>query len=166
MAFCTNCSAKIVDGSRFCGNCGTKVIFNSAPQQQEKNITPAASAQKKMANFTPIEATVCAYIGNKSGFEFGSLGRNDGVSLIKWIERYSNLIICKGVHLFLYPPDENNLCRLLAIVEGNQGEDVATRDWGMDYSDNKPIEILFDTVVVDRTEFDGHECMHRFVPFV
>jgi len=172
MAFCTNCGTKIADGSNFCGNCGTRV--NSAPQQQENNSTPAARAQqagtqKRMANFTPIEATVCAYIGSKSekAFKFGSLGRNDGVSLLDWIEKYSDSRNGKGVHLYLYHPDEDNLCKLASIVVDNDDEFVAGCEWGMDYNDDKPIDILFGSETdAERTEFDDHDCMHRYIPFV
>ena len=170
--FCTNCGTKIADGSKFCGNCGTKIDFDSEPQQQEKNIALEANAQqagtrKKMAQFTQEEAMVGHYIGSKTGYEYGSLGRNDGISLTGWIEQYSDSSNCKGVHLFLYPPDEDDLCRLLAIVEGNDGEDVAKLDWGMDYNDDKPREILFGSETdADMTEFDDHDCMHRFIPFV
>ena len=171
--FCTNCGTKIADGSKFCGSCGTNVDFDFESQQQNMNIAPAANAQqtnvrKKMAQFTSDEAMVCGYIGSssKNAFRFGSLGRNDGISLLNWIEQYSDSSNCQGVHLFLYPPDKNNLCKLFAIVEGNDGEDTATRDYGMDYNDDMPIKILFGTDDTDRTEFDGHDCMHRFVPFV
>ena len=82
--FCRKCGVEIEDDSQFCKYCGTKINFVSAPQQQNKNLAPAASArqintQKKRADFTPIEATVCAYIGSKSGFEFGNLGRNNDI---------------------------------------------------------------------------------------
>jgi len=163
MAFCTKCGTKITDGSNFCGNCGTRVNFAPAASAQQTN------TRKKKAQFASgDEAGVCAFIGSSSkhAFRFGSLGRNDGISLFNWIEQYSDSANCIGVHLFLYPPDEDNLCKLLAIVEGNNGEDVAKLDWGMDYNDEKPMEILFGTENADRGEFDGHDCMHRFIPFV
>jgi len=171
--FCTNCGTKIVDGSNFCGNCGKRVNLDSAPQQQEKNIAPTArtrqaSMQTKMAQFTPNEAAVCAYIGSnsKEAFKFGSLGRNDGVSLLDWIEKYSDSGNCKGVHLYLYHADENNLCKLASIVVDNDDEYVAGCEWGMDYSDDKPIEILFGNEEADRVEFDEHDCMHRYIAFI
>jgi len=159
---CASCGTALKDGMKFCPKCGGAVTADSpAP------VLPGTGAQKRMADFTQDEYVVGHYIGSKTGYKYGTLGRNDGISLTSWIEQYSDSKNGKGVHLYLYHPDEDNLCKLASIVVDNDDEFVAGCEWGMDYNDDKPIDILFGNGTdADRTEFDGEDCMHRYIPFV
>jgi len=155
--FCSQCGNKLKDDDKFCGNCGAKVASDSAPRRQKKT----------MARFTAEEAAVAQYIGTKSekGYRLGSLGRNDGITLLDWIEKYADNGDYKGVALYLCPPIDD-LCKLKAIILDNDCAIVEGREWGMDYNDDKPIDILFGVADADRVEFDGQDCMYRFIPFV
>ena len=47
MAFCTNCGAKLPDGSRFCTECGAAIAASApaTPAEPEKKYTPEAPAE-------------------------------------------------------------------------------------------------------------------------
>lgn len=124
--FCGNCGTQIEDGSQFCGNCGTSVALDSAPQQQNRNIAPMASAQQAntQTNYVPPPQTNYAaptYQPQAGGKNLGSTGLVLGIcsAVAFFLSSYEDIFI-----IFVFPAIMLELAGIIvsaiALIQGKK----------------------------------------------